>query len=329
MTLAQLPKVELHLRLDCGLSYEVVSKIDPYIIKEAYDIEYIGPAKCFNLADFLTRAVKGFALMQTKEQLQLVVHDLFKQLVVNNVLYAEITFAPLQHLEKGLTPVEMVAATEEAMATAVKQTGVEARLLLCTLRHFSAAQSKETIKLVQQFKGRYVSGFDIAANEAGFPITNHIAAFQFANQHQIRCTAHAGEAKGPESVWETLQYFGPSRIGHGVRSIEDPKLAAHLREHQIHLEICLTCNVQIDIYDDYAHHPIDQLYRAGVSMNVNTDAPTIADISLNKEYEKLQQTFGWTMADFYTCNANALRAAFIPAELKAELLTKLKAAYGM
>ncbi len=86
MKLKKLPKVELHLHLDCGLSYEVVSTIDPYVTKEVYLNEYIAPAKCHNLGDFLTRAVKGFALMQTKDQLQLVVHDLFKQLADNNTL---------------------------------------------------------------------------------------------------------------------------------------------------------------------------------------------------------------------------------------------------
>ncbi len=327
-TLQQLPKVELHLHLDCGLSYEVVSAIDPTVTSATYLAEYVAPAKCENLADFLTRAVKGFALMQNKEQLSMVVHDLFKQLAANNTLYAEIRFAPLQHLEKGLSPFEVVAATEAATAAAVKETGVEARLILCTLRHFSEAQSMETVQLAQQFKGTYVAGFDIAANEAGFPITNHINAFRFAKENNIPCTAHAGEAKGAESVWETLQYFGPARIGHGVRSIEDPKLVEHLRKHNIHLEICPSCNVQIGLYDTWQHHPIDRLYKAGVSLSVNTDAPTIVDITLTKEYERLQEVFGWTISDFYKCNVYALEAAFIPGELRDKLLDKLRAGYG-
>jgi adenosine deaminase len=322
-----LPKVELHLHLDCNLSYEVVSKIDPSVTKEDYQQDYIAPEKCIDLADFLKRAVKGFALMQTTTQLQLVVHDLFKQLVADNVLYAEIRFAPLQHLQQGLTPYEVVAATEAATAAAIKETGIEARLILCTLRHFTEAQSTETAQLVEQFKGSYVTGFDIAADEAGFPIDAHISAFKYAKEKNIFCTAHAGEAKGAASVWETLQYFGPSRIGHGVRSFEDEKLITHLKQHKIHLEICPTCNVQINIYDTYQDHPVDKLYRSGVSLNINTDCRTICNISLNREYEKLQQNFGWTMDDFYTTNVNALQAAFIPDEVKAILLAKLKAGY--
>lgn len=323
----KLPKVELHLHLDCSLSYEVVKKIDPSVTEQEYLQDYIAPSKCTNLADFLTRAIKGFALMQTKEQIQLVVHDLFKQLVADNMLYAEIRFAPLQHMEKGLTAYEVVAAAEEATAQAVVETGIEARLILCTLRHFSAAQSIETVHLVEQFKETYVAGFDIAADEAGFPIGNHIAAFKYAKDNAIFCTAHAGEAKGAESVWETLQYFGPSRIGHGVRSIQDKNLVNHLRKNNIHLEICPTCNVLIDIYDQYENHPIDELYKAGVSLSVNTDTRTITNMTLNREYEKLQQVFGWTITDFYNCNVNALKAAFIPDQLKLTLLRKLYKEY--
>jgi adenosine deaminase len=328
MDFSLLPKVELHLHLDCSLSYDVVSKIDPTITKEDYLQNFIAPDKCINLADFLTRAVTGFTLMQTKEQLQLVVFDLFKQMQADNMLYAEIRFAPFLHIEKGLTPYEVVQATEAATAQAVKETGIEARLILCTLRHYTEAQSMETVKLVEQFKGTYVAGFDIAGDEAGFPIDAHQSAYQYAKEKNIPCTAHAGEAKGPESVWETLEHFGPSRIGHGVRSYEDPKLVQHLQKHNIHLELCPTCNVQINICDTYKDHPIDTLYKAGVSVNVNTDCRTICNIDLNREYKKMHDTFGWTADDFYNTNVNALNVSFIPDALKTTLLNTLKAGYN-
>lgn len=325
---AQLPKIELHLHLDCSLSYDVVKRIDPSITEEEYQYSFIAPEKCIDLADYLTRAVKGFALMQTKEQLQWVVQDLFQQLKADNVIYAEIRFAPLQHLAKGLSPAEVVTYVEQATADAIKETGIEARLILCTLRHFTEAQSMETVKLVEQFKGTTVAGFDIAADEAGFPIDNHIFAFKYAKEKGIHCTAHAGEAKGPESVWETLEHFGPTRIGHGVRSYEDEKLVQYLREHKIHLELCPTCNVQINIYDEYKDHPIDQLYKAGVNLNINTDARTITNISLTKEYQKLHKTFGWTMEDFYKCNVMAVDAAFLKDAVKEDLKKKLHTAYN-
>lgn len=327
MTLQQLPKIELHLHLDCGLSYEVVNKINPDITEEMYRNNFIAPEKCIDLADFLTRAINCVNLMQTKEQLEWVVEDLFKQLAADNVLYAEMRYAPLQHLQNGLTAFDVVDIIEKATAACIQKTGIEARIILCTLRHYSAAESMETVMLVEQFKNTYVAGFDIAADEAGYPITNHIAAFQYAKQKEIFCTAHAGEAMGAESVWETLNYFGPSRIGHGVRSYEDPKLVEHLRNNYIHLEICPSCNVQINIVDEYKNHPVDQLKKEGVSININTDCRTIVDISLNREYQKLQDVFGWTITDFYDCNVNAIKAAFISEEVKQILLNKLAIEY--
>lgn len=327
MNLQLLPKVELHLHLDCSLSYEVVKKIDPSVTETEFRHEFIAPAKCTDLVDFLTRAVKGFSLMQTKEHLALVVDDLFRQLQADNMLYAEIRFAPLLHLQKGLTPYEVVEAVEAATAKAVKETGIEARLILCTLRHYNEAQSMETVKLVEQFRNTYVAGFDIAGDEAGNPITAHVKAFQYAKEKGIFCTAHAGEAKGPESVWETLEHFGPSRIGHGVRTIEDEKLVRHICKHDIHLEVCPSSNLQTNMYDTFKDHPVDKLYRAGVKMSVSTDTRTITDLTLTDEYKNIEKVFGWKAADFYQCNVNALKAAFIPQELRDGLLVRLKESY--
>ncbi len=327
MNFDTLPKVELHLHLDCSLSYDVVKQLDPSVTADDYQRDFIAPAKCEDLVDFLKRAVKSFSLMQTKEALELVVQDLFKQLKADNTLYAEIRFAPFLHLQKGLTAYEVVQTIEAATAAAVQETGIEARLILCTLRHFTAEQSMATVKLVEQFSNSYVAGFDIAGDEAGCPVTNHIAAFDYAREKGLHITAHAGEASGAASVWETLKIFAPTRIGHGARSAEDATLVQHLKEKRIHLEICPSCNVQTSMYAEYKDHPVDRLKKEGVSLNINTDCRTIVDVTLNREYQKLQENFGWTREDFYECNANALKAAFIPEALKTTLLQKLTAAY--
>jgi adenosine deaminase len=326
MDWSQLPKVELHLHLDCSLSFAVVSRIDPSITRDEYRTDFVAPAKCASLADFLARVPRSLALMQTEEQLQLVTLDLFEQLFADNLLYAEIRFAPLLHTEQGLSAREVVASVEAATAQSVQSSGIEARLILCTLRHFSAAHSLETVRLVQEFRGTYVAGFDIAADETE-PMDAHIAAFQYARDRGIPCTAHAGEEGGPESVWETVQHLGPSRLGHGVRSTKDPALLDYLSQNQTHLEVCPTCNVQIDIYDTYADHPIDALVRAGVSVGVNTDTRGVGNITLGEEYEKLHQTFGWDAKGFYNCNRNALKAAFVPDNVRNKLLARLADGY--
>lgn len=315
----KLPKVELHLHLDCSLSYEVVKQIDSSITVQQYNDSFIAPAKCNDLADYIKRAVKGVELMQTREQLRFVTLDLFKQLKNDNVLYAEIRFAPLLHTFKGLSSFEVVETVNNAVVEGIKTTGVKAGLILCTLRHFTEAQSMETVELVKNFKGSTVVGFDIAADEAGFPIDNHIKAFQFANQHQLNCTAHAGEAKGAESVWETIREFKPSRIGHGVRSAEDKKLLSYLKKSNIHLEICPTSNIQTNVFSKITDHSLNTIYNSGVSMSLNTDARTISNVTLSSEYEKVYKIFKWRKEDFLKCNIEAIEHSFMKQGQKEEL----------
>jgi adenosine deaminase len=283
MDLAKIPKVKLHVHLDCSLSFRVVQKLRPQISKAQYENDFIAPLKCLNPADFLKRTVTGFSLMQTRDELNQVTEDLFEQLAEDNVIYAEIRFAPLLHTGKRLKPEQVVEIVDTAVSKEIEETGVEARLILCTLRHFSKEQSRQTAKLVQEFKGSNVVALDPAADEAGFPIGNHIEAFRFAIEQNLPRIAHAGEAKGPESVWEILDHLKPSRIGHGVRSIEDSSLIKYLIENNVHLEVCPSCNIQIDIYKKYEDHPIDQLFKSGVSVGINTDARTLVNINLTQE----------------------------------------------
>jgi adenosine deaminase len=324
----RLPKVELHLHLDCCLSYAAVQRLAPQVTPEAFARDFITPPKCKNLADYLRTPPHHVALMQSEAALRLVVDDLFAQLANDAVIYAELRFAPLQHTQGGLSPEQVVATVEDAVAQASAASGITARVILCTLRHFSREQSLETVRLVERFRGTQVAAFDIAGSEAGYPLDAHLPAFQYAREHSLPYTAHAGEALGPDSVWETLRLLQPRRIGHGVRSIEDASLVARLRATGVHLEMCPSCNVQTDIVAAYRDHPVDALYWQGVSLGISTDTRTITDVTLTKEYERLQRTFGWGAEHFLAVNLNALRAAFVEPAVQAELEERLRAGYS-
>ncbi|WP_445666214.1 adenosine deaminase [Fodinibius sp. AD559] len=327
MVFSDLPKVELHLHLDCSLSFDVVQQLDPDISKEKYREKFIAPDKCRNLADYISRSESAVALMQDREALQLVTQDLFEQLQADNVIYAEIRFAPLLHTRKELSAEEVVDTVNETVEEQVKETGIEAGIILCTLRNYSENQSMETVRLVEQFAGSRVVGFDIAADEAGFPIDNHIPAFEYANEKGLNCTAHAGEACGAESVWETLGHFKPSRIGHGVRSAEDDELLDYLREHEIHLEVCPTSNVQTNVFDTIHDHSIDTLYEKGISLSVNTDTRTISDVRLDEEYQTLSNIFDWNIEQLLRCNLEAIDHAFTDEGIKERLRGTIREAY--
>jgi adenosine deaminase len=324
-----LPKVELHVHLDCCLSFEVVASLRPTITYEQYRQNFVAPKRCTNLADFLTRAPRGVELMQREHELRAVTLDLFRQFKADGVIYAEIRFAPLLHCDNGLTPDEVVRIVDEAVEEGIVATGVDARLILCTLRHFDARQSAETVGLIEQCDdGTRVVALDIAGDEAGFPIDTHLEAFEYAKQKRLFRTAHAGEATGASSVWETLRNFEPQRIGHGVRSAEEPALVKHLREKQVHLEVCPSSNLQTNVYSSLKEHPIKRLFEAGVSVGINTDARTITDTTLENEYGLLRDEFGWDNSHFLKCNLDAVRASFIPEQVETALTSRLQSSYG-
>jgi adenosine deaminase len=265
--------------------------------------------------------------MQTKEQLEIVIEDLFDQLTNDNVIYAEIRFAPLLHQKKGLSSKNVVEIVSNKTKIESEKSGIEVGLILCTLRHFSVDQSLQTVKLVKDFSNKNIVGFDIAADEAGFPIENHIKSFQFARDNNIFCTAHAGEALGADSVINTLKYLKPNRIGHGVRCIEDNSLIEKIKKENIHLEICVTSNIVTKVFNNLKDHPVNFLLNKGISLSINTDGRTISDTTLNKEYVLLNKEFNWLKNKFLEVNINAMKASFSSNEVKNKIISILNQNY--
>jgi adenosine deaminase len=300
-----------------------VKALAPGTTLAEYRRDFIAPAKCANLADYLRRPLRIVALMQDKRGLRLMVEDVFDQLSRDGVIYAELRFAPYLHVDGGLRPEEVIGIVERATAEAIAATGIEARLILCTVRHFSREQSLHTAELAVEFRGSLVTALDIAGDEAGFPLDAHEPAFRYAEERGLHRTAHAGEGAGADSVREALRRLRPARIGHGVRAAEDEQLVAHLRANRIHLEVCPSSNIRTAMYETYADHPVDRLFRDGIHLSISTDARTVTDVSLMREHERLRAAFGWTDSELRRCNRNALEAAFVDEDTRARLLARL------
>ncbi len=326
MDFNSLPKVELHLHLDCSLSYPAAARLRPGLSLEQYRRDFVAPARCQSLAHYLEAPRRMVALLQSPAALTLAVEDVLAQLAQDRVIYAELRFAPLLHLEGGMSPEMVVGTVVEALQSATPRNGVEARLLLCTLRHFSAEQSLATLRLAQQFHGP-VAGLDIAGDEAGFSLDPHVEAFVEAARLGIPATAHAGEAAGAASLRETWRRLRPRRIGHGVRCEEDTALVEELNAAQLHLEMCPTSNVQTRACGEFADHPLPRLLAAGLSVGINTDGRAISDTELHREYTQLCRHFGWGVREFLACNLHAIHASFAPARVKQSVAARLRAAW--
>ena len=319
----KIPKVELHLHLDCSLSFDVVNRINPLIEIDEYKSSFQAKPNSSSLNDYINCADRAIELMQTRENLELVVEDLFKQLKKENVIYAEIRFAPLLHCSQKLDENKVVEIICNKAKIESEKNDINYGLILCTLRHYSKKQSLKTVRLVNQYKNNGVVGFDIAADEAGYPLDNHIEAFNYAKSNGLNITAHAGEAKGPESIWESIKKLHTKRIGHGVRCVEDLELVSYLSENDYHLEISLTSNIKTRTYKTFEEHPLNKIYNSSISVSLNTDGRTISNTDLSLEYKIAEEKFGWTIDKIKKCNLEAIKHSFTSSSNKSKLIEKI------
>lgn len=306
------PKAEIHLHLDCSISYGVAAALVPGISPGQFRKRLVAPDKCINLKDYLTRAEAAIELLQDRRALQLTTLDLVRQLAAEGIGYAEIRFAPLEHTRGGLTAEAVLEAVLEAMEEGMQQYPIDCGVIICTLRHYEKNRSLIAAQLAIRYQQQGVIGFDLAADES-YAADAHVAAFMYCADHGLPTTAHAGEARGAESVWEVIRKLRPQRIGHGVRSVEDPHLLDFLVANDIHLEVCPTSNIQTNVFPVMEQHCLPVLLEKGISFSLNTDSRTISYTSLFLEYQKVRETFGWTADQLAFPESEAIRHAFMPA----------------
>lgn len=272
------PKVLLHDHLDGGLrpgtivelaainGYDGLPESDP----DKLGIWFREAADSGSLERYLETFAHTCAVMQTREALVRVAAECAEDLAADGVVYAEVRYAPEQHLEAGLSLEEVVEAVNEGFREGERRARgdgnrIRVGALLTAMRH--AARSLEIAELANRYREQGVVGFDIAGAEAGFPPTRHLDAFEYLKRENNHFTIHIGEAFGLPSIWQAIQWCGADRLGHGVRIIDDievaedgsvklGRLASYVRDKRIPLELCPTSNLQTGAASSYAEHPI-------------------------------------------------------------------------
>ncbi|MCZ4078220.1 adenosine deaminase [Rhodococcus sp. H36-A4] len=336
------PKALLHDHLDGGLRPQTVLELADqcgYDDLPATDGAALGEwfrnaADSGSLERYLETFAHTVAVMQTPEGLSRVAQECAEDLADDSVVYAEVRFAPEQHLERGLSldeVVEHVLAGFRAGESAAQVKGKRIRVgcLLTAMRH--AARSREIAELAVRFRDRGVVGFDIAGAEAGFPPSRHLAAFEYMRAANAHFTIHAGEAFGLPSIQEAVAFCGTDRLGHGVRITDDITvapdgtaslglLAAYVRDTRMPLELCPSSNVQTGAVESLQKHPFDLLARLRFRVTVNTDNRLMSDTSMSREMHKLVTTFGYGWTDLERFTINAMKSAFIPFDERLEII---------
>ena len=345
------PKVLLHDHLDGGLRPATIVAIADEVGHELPTTDPDALGQWFrdscdsgSLERYLATFEHTVAVMQRPEDLRRVARECVLDLAADGVVYAEVRYAPEQHLRGGLALQQVVDAVRDGFlegeeAARAAGTPVLVRQLLTAMRH--QARSQEIAQLVVANRDRGVAGFDIAGAEAGHPPTRHLDAFEYLQRENCRFTIHAGEAFGTPSIWQALSWCGAHRLGHGVRLIDDitltgsdlrpqlGRLAAYVRDTRVPLELCPTSNLQTGAAQSIAEHPIGVLSALRFRVTVNTDNRLMSATSMSGELQKLVDAFGYGPAQLRWFAVNAMKSAFLPFDERLAVIEhQLKPAYA-
>lgn len=332
------PKVELHDHLDGGLRPSTIIELaDEHKVKlpsrDPQELSRWFARGCVqkSLPLYLETFDVTVAVMQTPEALKRVAIEALEDLGAEQVVYAEIRFAPVLHTAKGMSMDEAVLAVLEGMDEGKRRTGISYGVILCALRNQDPAISVEVAKLAVAYRARGVVGFDLAGDESGHPPKRHIDAFQYIRNQNFNITIHAGEGFGLESIWQAIQVCGAHRIGHGTRLIEDMtisgtkitkmgSLAHFIQDRRIPIEMCLSSNVGTGAAADFASHPFHTFFRNNFRVFLSVDNRLMSDTTLSKEMEIAVRHYGLTVRDLEKITVNAMKSAFLHHEEKIRII---------
>jgi adenosine deaminase len=328
--LRALPKTDLHCHLDGSLRLKTILELAEQQKIELPAADEEGLAKaihlgevCKSLEDYLTAFDVTLSVLQTTESLYRAAYELAVDCAAENVRWLEVRYSPVLHQQKGLKLTAILDAVLEGLRVAKRETGIKSGVIICGIRHINPQTSIRLAELCVAYKNRGVIGFDLAGAETNFPAKDHKDAFQLILRNNVNCTAHAGEAYGPESISQAIHFLGSHRIGHGTRLREDGDLLNYVNDHRIPLEICLSSNVQTGAVAGLTSHPLRFYFDYGLRVTINTDNRLITDTTCTKEMWLAHRELGLSLEDLATIIVSGFKSAFLPFREKQDMLVKV------
>jgi adenosine deaminase len=322
-----IPKVELHLHLEGAAPPSFIrAKAQQKSVDLSRIFDAAGQYAYRDFPHFLQVYEAACTVLTSPQDFHDLTLAVLETSAENGVIYSEAFLSP-DFCGGGDVVAwrDYLAAIEAAAATADAQMGITLRGCITCIRHFGPDQARRIAACAQETAGAFITGFGIAGNEAILAPRDFAYAFDAAREAGLGLTAHAGEWGGSDSVRDALRDLRVTRIGHGVRAIEDPSLVEHLAETGVVLEVCPSSNVALGLYPSVKHHPIARLRDAGVRVTISTDDPPFFHSDMVREYQALSDAFGWDNTDFTAMNRTALDAAFCDVDTRARLAKRLEA----
>ena len=309
-----LPKAELHMHLEGSLEPELMFKLaERNRIQLPWDnVETLRSAYAFNnLQEFLDIYYQGANVLQTEQDFYDLTWAYLKKCEEQNVIHVEPFFDPQTHTARGISMEVAITGISEALGDARDMLGISSGLILSFLRHLPEEEAFATLQQAMPFRDLFFAvGLD--SSEMGHPPSKFTNVFAKARSEGLLAVAHAGEEGPPEYVWEALDLLKVSRIDHGVRAYEDPRLIARLIEEQIPLTVCPLSNTKLRVYQDMSEHPILEMLEQGVMVTVNSDDPAYFGGYLTENFQALHAGLGMTQQQAQRLADNSLNARLAP-----------------
>ena len=309
-----MPKAELHVHLEGSILPHTLIKLAQHnhvtlpANDEAGLVEFY---RFRNFEQFLNTYMTITSCLRTPDDYHLIAYEFGCECARQNIRYAEVTFTIQTNMSMtGLSWWDILTGLNNGRQQAYTDFGLRWQWVFDIVRNFPETQ-KKVLDIALSAREMGVISLGLGGLEEGFPPELFVYTFAQAQEQHLHRVPHAGEISGPQSVWSAIKLLHAERIGHGVRSIEDPLLVDFLKSTSVPLEICPTSNICLNVYPDYAHHPLRKLWDAELILTINTDDPPMFGTDLNHEYQVLVNYFNFNQSDLEQISLNAIQASFL------------------
>lgn len=320
-----LPKAELHIHIEGSLEPELMLQLSdrnsialPYHsvteIRQAYQFQ--------NLQSFLDLYYAGASVLQTDQDFYDLTWAYLQRIAQQNVRHVELFFDPQTHTDRGIDFEAVINGIHDALIDGQQKLGISSYLILCFLRHLSAEAALKTLNQALPYQD-WIIGVGLDSSEVGYPPLKFVEVFDKARSEGFLTVAHAGEEGSPDYIWQAINLLKVSRIDHGVRCIEDPKLVEFLASEQIPLTVCPLSNVKLKVFPAMSEHNLKQLLDLGLCVTVNSDDPAYFGGYITENFQAVKSELALSRHEIYQLAKNSFKASFLPPEAQQKLMNEL------
>lgn len=328
---SHLPLTDIHRHLDGNIRAQTILDLGRQfnLTLPANSLEALRPHVQVtqnepDLVSFLQKLDWGVKVLGNLEACRRIAMENVEDAARAGIHYAELRFSPgYMAMNHNLPIAGVVEAVIDGIKAGCQQHAIDIRLIGIMSRTFGDEACLDELEGLLAHRD-HITAVDLAGDELGFPGSEFLSHFTRARDAGFRVTVHAGEAAGPESIWQAIRELGAERIGHGVKAIEDRALMDFLAEHHIGIESCLTSNIQTSTVKSLVQHPLKTFLEHGILATINTDDPAVQGIELAHEYQHAAPAAGLSQAQIRQAQENGLAIAFLSNDEKAAIRAKIQ-----